>query len=340
MALSLGASDNPKTSWKGGLTSHNCSKIGHSAREYPDRRKLPKAGSNTSTMSRDVCRYCKVEKHTYKSSKDHKQIPTKRLYNYQKFKDLANTTERSDAIEYVKGCTICTATDHDRNSGRCPLKKRNWNYCCDQLGCKEVNCRLFHGSPSAYCKAVSIVVNKASLAECSTSSLSMSGRDQAEELRGIQVDLPNMNIDEGVVLAAQQVEISRHQALVFWDNGATLSFIRDEFARKPGLRGIPTSFIVKTMGGNRTEEASTNLTWLGLMEDVILSGPLGSGTSWTLPLLTYKESSKCSQVLSSLQQTIWRGGHIDRFQLLRLHPKPLENLGLSERGTIKYMDDH
>ena len=92
---------------------------------------------------------------------------------------------------------------------------------------------------------MSIVVNTASLAEYSTSSSSMSRRDQVEELRQIQDELPNMNLDQEKVFAAQQVKISGHQALVFWDDGATW---------KAGVRGSPTFFIVETIGGNQTEE--------------------------------------------------------------------------------------
>ena len=60
MALSLGASDNSKASGKGGLTCHICSKTGHFAKECPDKRKPPKAGSNTATMSRYVCCYLQI----------------------------------------------------------------------------------------------------------------------------------------------------------------------------------------------------------------------------------------------------------------------------------------
>ena len=54
----------------------------------------------------------------------------------------------------------------------------------------------------------------------------MSARDQAAELRQIQEELPNVNLDGEVVFAAKRVKISRRRALVFWDDGATISFIQ------------------------------------------------------------------------------------------------------------------
>ena len=77
---------------------------------------------------------------------------------------------------------------------------------------QKVHSSLFHSSTLAYCNAVSIVVKKVSLAGSSTSSWSMSGRDQSEELRWTQEELPNVSLDEEVVLAAQRVKISRHQS--------------------------------------------------------------------------------------------------------------------------------
>ena len=93
MALSLG---NPKAIGKGGLTCHICAKTVHFAKECQDIRKPTKVVSNTATTSRDVCRYCLVEMNTYRSSRDSKQVPTTRLYNCPKFKNLTNATERGD----------------------------------------------------------------------------------------------------------------------------------------------------------------------------------------------------------------------------------------------------
>ena len=83
-----------------------------------------------------------MEADTYKLLKGNNRIPSMRLYNCKKFNALKTATERSDAIESVRGCVICTAADHD--DGRCSLGRKGLTSVLTRLGSTLliINCSM------------------------------------------------------------------------------------------------------------------------------------------------------------------------------------------------------
>ena len=138
-----------------------------------------------------------------------------------------NVEERGQLLREKNWCKLCLSTSHGANP--CPFEA-TWQKCGVD-GCQLSHSKLVHGCtiPEINCHAIAV-----------NASVSTPGS-------------PGQTL-----LLIEKIKTSDGASIIsFWDNGSTITLVSREYAVGKRLPGLPVSYDLLTVGGNRSTHHTT-----------------------------------------------------------------------------------
>ena len=133
--------------------------------------------------------------------------------------------ERVEIMKKTNGCHLCLSINHIGKP--CPWISK-WG-ACKLGGCQKYHSRLLH---------------------------------EAEE-QGLLSNLPrnetscSLNIDNGTLLLVQVIPtVTDGELVAFFDNGSTVSLVSKQFVQRRKWEGIPVTYDLITVGGDRKTQST------------------------------------------------------------------------------------
>ena len=196
-------------------TCYKCQKVGHVRRDCPDNKK--------DSNNKKVVKTLKVKKFWCAL---HKGDKGKKCYS-NSCMELRKMTDVQKRIELLKENGDCIHCCGDHKPNDCKYEERVCGGGRTDRGCKKP-----HKVHELFCKDAKVFA-------CVTVSA---------------VEVGEQSRVEGVVLCIMVVCAPKgYSATVFWDNGATSNFIRENFAQLCGFKGTTRTLSVTTLGNVTTE---------------------------------------------------------------------------------------
>ena len=138
------------------------------------------------------------------------------------------TKERADVIKNNKACPFCLSITHQDKE--CPWKDK-WERCNIDK-CQKFHSHLLHDAENQ-----GLIC---SFATCPT------------EVSNATVEV----LDNRTLLQVQSIPTNHGDVVTFFDLGSTISLVSQSYAERNNLRGIPVSYELITVGGDRRHQAT------------------------------------------------------------------------------------
>ena len=152
-----------------------------------------------------------------------------RKCNAFKAKSMAG---KVDIMKKTKGCHFCLSIEH---IGKPSPKIQQWGVCGLE-GCDKYHSRLLHEAEKE-----GLLTN-------------LPGKQVVEKQL---VAKASANLCTGTLLLVQTISTEGDgEILCFFDNGSTVSLVSKDFVRRHGLKGIPVSYDLITVGGTSVPQTT------------------------------------------------------------------------------------